>query len=330
MKNAATVISEQRKALLKRMDDVMQHYDHLNDAEFILSQNVAQVRKVIAKYKDELSKPLLKFFTGDGKQYSQIDKIVWDAQRDFEDALKSFDIVPKVAKTDRLMTAIRSEYTNRVMGQIDNTFRDLVTKSVQFQTMAQAAVLPVQAFDNKSTILRQMTIAGKNYDGNQVKGLWDMMTERYGRTDTVRYTKNGAGYNFPMRSYIDMRTQTTAAEVARMVSAVEASVNEIYTGKISRHGAKDSCQFWEGKIVFYSASAKGLFLQQNPQYSEAAAWPTLQELEADKTHMFRPHCKHRILPYPIDMMGEKRARNAIEQNTMPDIPEKINERELAA
>ena len=237
--------------------------------------------------------------------------------------------VPKVARTDKLLTAIRSEYTNRVMGQINNTFRDIVTKSVQFKTMADAARLAPIAADNVSRVLRGVTINGVSYDGTKTERLWDMMTERYGRSDTVRYSRNGAGCNFPMRSYIDMRTQTTAGEVARMVSAVEASANEIYTGKISRHGAIDSCRYWEGKIVFYSQVAKDTFLQKYPQYEAAKSWPTLQEVEKDKTHIFLPNCKHRILPYPIDLMSEKRAMNDIEGNAMPDIPEKIKEPEAA-
>lgn len=329
MKTAETVIREKRLALLKRMNETMKKYDDLNNAEFILSKNIADVRRIVSKYKDELSRPLLQFFLGDGKSYSQIDKMVWDAQAEFDKALAQFDVVPKVARTDKMIAAIRSEYTNRVMGQINNTFKDIVSKSIQFQTMASAARLPLVAADNVSRVLRGVTINGVSYDGTKTENLWKMMTERYGRSDTVRYSRNGAGYNFPMRSYIDMRTQTTAAEVNRMTMAVEAAVNEIYTGKISRHGAIDSCRYWEGKIVFYSQVAKDTFLEKYPQYSAAKEWPTLQEVEKDRTHIFLPNCKHRVLPYPIDLMSEKRAMNDIEANTMPDIPEKIREPEAA-
>jgi len=303
MKTAETVIREKRLALLKRMNETMAKYDDLNNAEFILSKNIAEVRRIVGKYKDELSRPIMQFFLGDGKSYSQIDQMVWDAQADFDKALAQFDVVPKVARTDKLLTAIRSEYTNRVMGQINNTFRDVITKSVQFKTLAEASRLPLVAADNVSRVLRGVTINGVTYDGTKTEGLWNMMTERYGRSDTVRYAKDGAGYNFPMRAYIDMRTKTTAGEVARMVSAVEASANEIYTGKITRHGAIDSCRYWESKIVFYSQVAKDTFLQKYPQYEAAKEWPTLQEVEKDKTHIFLPNCKHRVLPFPSYLMS---------------------------
>jgi len=329
MRTAETVIREKRLALLKRMNETMKKYDQLNDAEYILSKNIAEVRRVIAKYKDELTKPMLQFFLGDGKEYSQIDKMVWDAQKEFDKALSQFDIVPKAPRTDAMLTAIRKEYTTRVMGQINNTFADLTSKAVQFKTLANAARIPLVAADNVSRVLRGVTIDGVTYDGTKTERLWDMMTERYGRSDTVRYSRNGAGYNFPMRAYVDMRTQTTAGEVSRMVNAVEAAANDIYTGRISKHGAIDSCRYWEGKIVFYSDIAKQTFLTKYPQYEAAKDWPTLQEVEKDKTHIFLPNCKHRVLPYPIDLMTEKRAMSEIEANTMPDIPDKIKEPEAA-
>lgn len=329
MKTAETIIREKRLALLKRMDTVMKQYSELNDAEFILSKNIAEVRRVISKYRDELTAPIMRFFIGDGREYSQIDKMIWDAQTEFDKALSTFNVTPKAARTDKLITAIRKEYTNRVMGQINNTFADITTKAVQFQALAPAARLASIAADNVSRVLRTVTIKGVEYDGAKVENIWQAMTERYGQADTVRYTKNGAGYNFPMRSYIDMRTKTTAGEVARMVSAVEASANEIYTGRISRHGAIDSCRFWEGKIVFYSSVAKETFIAKYPQYSAAQSWPTLQEVEKDRTHIFLPNCTHRVLPYPLDLMSEKRAMKDIEENTMPDIPEKVREPEAA-
>ena len=328
MKTAETVIRAKRIELGQRIGQIMRDYDHLNDAEFILSKNPAEVRRVVNAYREKLLMPIYKFFLGDGRAYSQIDQLIWQAQSDFDEALKAFDVTPKKARTEKLLTAIRSEYTNRVLGQVENTFRDIVTKSIQFQTLARSAQLATTAQSNLSNVFRAVTIDGKTYDGTKVDNLWQMMTERYGRSDTVRYSRNGSGYNFPMRSYIDMRTQTTAGEVSRMVSAVEASVNEIYTGRISRHGAVDSCSFWEGKIVFYSQVAKDTFIQLHPEYSEAQSWPTLQQVEADGTHMFKPQCKHRILPYPIQFMTEKRARADIEKNTMPRIPEKINETKI--
>lgn len=328
MRTAETAIRQKRLELGVRIGQIMRDYDHLNDAEWILSKNPAEVRRVVNAYREKLLAPLYKFFLGDGRAYSQIDNLIWQAQADFDEALKAFGVTPKKARTERLLTAIRSEYTNRVLGQVENTFKDIITKGIQFQVLARSAQLATTAQANLSNVFRAVTIDGKTYDGTKVENLWNMMTERYGRSDTVRYTRNGVGYNYPMRSYIDMRTQTTAGEVSRMVSAVEASVNEIYTGRISRHGAVDSCSFWEGKIVFYSQVAKDEFLKQHPEYSEAQSWPTLQEVEADKTHMFKPQCKHRILPYPIQFMTEKRARSDIEQNTMPDIPDKINETKI--
>jgi cytochrome c556 len=327
MKTAETVIRQKRLALLKRMDETIKKYAELNDAEFILSTNIAEVRRIVAKYRDELSKPLFQFFLGDARSYSQIDKVVWDAQAEFDKALAQFQIKPKVARTDKLIAAVRAEYTNRVMGQISNTFRDIVTKSIQFKTLAEAHRLPLVSMDNLPRILRGVVVDGKAYDGRNVEKIWDMMTERYGRADSVKYYRysDGSSFNFPMRSYIDMRTKTIAGEVARMVSAVEASANEIYTGKISRTGAIDSCKYWEGKIVFYSQVAKDTFLEKYPQHSEAKEWPTLQEVEKDRTHIFMPNCTHRVLPLPIDLMPEKTAKKFIEGNTLPKIPEKIRE-----
>jgi putative lipoic acid-binding regulatory protein len=318
MKTAATIIEAKRVELLKRMREIMDKYEELNDAEWVLANTIADIRRKAKAYGETLSAPLVKFFYGDGRSYSQIDQIVWDAQTDFEKALAQFDIEIKVPRTDKMLRAIRQEYTTRVMGQVNNTFRDVVTKAVQFKTLATSAELATVAQANESKVLREVTINGTTYDGAKVDNIWQQMTDRYGRTDTVRYTKNGAGYNFPMRSYIDMRTQTTAGEVARMVSAVEASANDIYTGKISRHGATDSCSKWEGKIIFYSQVAKDEFLAKYPQYDGASDWATLQDVEADKTHMFLPNCKHRVLPYPLHLIPSKRAESDIAQNTMPD------------
>lgn len=89
------------------------------------------------------------------------------------------------------------------------------------------------------------------------------------------------GRRWKVRNYADMLARTKLMEAHKEATINEALAEESYYGRISRHGAKDACANWEGKIVKLVADAPG-------------DYPYIDDLP--KREIFHVNCKHRITP----------------------------------
>jgi hypothetical protein len=62
--------------------------------------------------------------------------------------------------------------------------------------------------------------------------------------------------------------------------------------------------------------------------SRVKNWPTVQEVQDDKTHMLKFACKHRVLPHMIQFFDNEDRDQEIKQSTVPKLPKKINEQKI--
>lgn len=93
---------------------------------------------------------------------------------------------------------------------------------------------------------------------------------------------DAAGRRWKPEVYVDMvtRTKTMFAHMEGTIN--EAVAREVYYGRISRHGAKDACGLWEGRIVKLTSDAPG-------------DYPYLEDLRG-RRDIFHPRCRHLVSP----------------------------------
>ncbi|WP_337102344.1 phage minor capsid protein [Paenibacillus sp. YIM B09110] len=92
---------------------------------------------------------------------------------------------------------------------------------------------------------------------------------------------DAAGRRWKVETYVDMVTRTRA-----MKTQIDATINEslargVRYGVISKHGAKDACGRWEGRIVKLVRDADG-------------PYPFIGDLP--RREIFHPNCRHVISP----------------------------------
>ena len=92
---------------------------------------------------------------------------------------------------------------------------------------------------------------------------------------------DAAGRKWQLKNYVELVARTKNMIVARDTSINEALSRQVYYGRISKHGAKDACRYWEGKIVKLIREAPGDF-------------PFIGDIP--NRELFHPNCKHTVSP----------------------------------
>lgn len=96
---------------------------------------------------------------------------------------------------------------------------------------------------------------------------------------------DASGRKWDTKTYVDTVVRTKMSEAHRE-STINTSVErgKLYA-QISRHGAKDACSKWEGRIVKLIREAEG-------DYPYVGDLPTRE--------IFHPRCKHFLIPVNLD------------------------------
>lgn len=90
---------------------------------------------------------------------------------------------------------------------------------------------------------------------------------------------DAAGRKWKPQVYVEMDVKTKMAAAQREAAINEGVANEAYYGVISRHGAKDMCRVWEGRIIKLVPDAPG-------------DYPYIGDLP--RRDIFHPCCCHTI------------------------------------
>lgn len=89
------------------------------------------------------------------------------------------------------------------------------------------------------------------------------------------------GNRWKVGTYADTVASTKMMQAHREASINEALAEKAYYGRISRHGAKDACRQYEGKIVKLVADAPG-------------DYPYIEDIP--RKQLFHPRCRHLVTP----------------------------------
>lgn len=92
---------------------------------------------------------------------------------------------------------------------------------------------------------------------------------------------DSAGRRWKAETYVEMLVRTKMAETQRQATINEALARGVLYGQISRHGAKDACSKWEGRIVKLTPDAPG-------------DYPYIGDLP--RREIFHPNCRHVVSP----------------------------------
>jgi len=179
---------------------------------------------------------------------------------------------------------------------------------------------------------------------SQLAQTWQQLDKRYGKAGYILYRgsvddpidpslataqQTAARKNYPLESYLYQKEKTIQQEVQTRTAEAMSTANGIYTVKFNNTGTQDSCIFWQDKIVFLSDLAKAQFMARFPeQAARVKGWATVDQIRQDNTHMLKWQCRHRIEPYPIQFFDQNDLNQEIQNNRMPKVPKKINEREI--
>lgn len=282
----------EKEAMLRRVIDIRKRYARLDSLEWSLANDEAAMLAALKKYKADLRGPLLRFFAG-----AQMEKVALRAHNEFLRAVAQY-INPRNLRLQkevsaRLLESLRESVVRNIDGLLAG-FDPLFTERLK-QIKAYAAA------NEQAALLSQIGTAdvkiqslARSTWGDDIGKAWEKMRAKYGSRETVRYRD---GKNYPLNTYLDGRANTTSADVHRLTTQYDAAQSGIYTGKISNHGASDSCRPWEGKIVCFSAESRD---QLSKVYPQARNLKTVDEIRADKsTHMWKFNCRHIVTPYPI-------------------------------
>jgi hypothetical protein len=93
---------------------------------------------------------------------------------------------------------------------------------------------------------------------------------------------DAAGRRWKPATYVDVLVRTKMMEAHKEATINEAVPRGAVYGIISKHGAKDACRNYEGKIVKLDRSAPG-------------DYPFIYDLP--KREIFHPYCKHVVSPF---------------------------------
>lgn len=322
-KKSDFAIREHIAAAKKEIKQLIAEYAWLDNADRILLkiQNIKEVELAIETYVTRL-KQILQKFLGD----NIIEKVGEEAFNDVVKKLKKYIESGQLS----LDYANRAEIIRGALGSlarqentaIDAMRRNLKSKIANFSLLTKQKLNQVKKLiDTTAQQTLSRTFDYKIESEKDLKRYWKLLTKKYGTTATVTYAD---GKQFPVTSYLDMRARTNSELVHSAVTEAIAVGSEIYFGKISAHNTKDSCIYWEDKIIFYNDVLKKSFLSKYPELSKIVGnYATVDDVRRDRTHMFSYNCRHTIMPYPLHLFGYDEMVAELRANKMPVIPSKI-------
>jgi len=319
---ARVISSEQKKALQLALQALVEKHEYLDDALYLLQNNLSKIKLDINRYTAQIEAVILNAYSPD-KVALDVQEALGDFLKNMKAAIESGAMEYRRANVQAFVEAAYSQYSTQVRLVSTNMNATIFSKATQFKTLAQAAEIPLaRQADIAAYTIRQVEIGGKKYTWEPLNNIWEKMNQEYGQRDTIQY-RNGA--NHPLRSYVDARLTTSSAETQRHTTTLQASANGVLFVKTSVNGTTDSCSFWEGKRMFTSEAAR-LEAQKRWPKVDFSGVKTVQEVRADKTHMFKFHCAHILRPDSVQFSDEFEQEIAAER--APKIPQDIDERAL--
>lgn len=317
--------SEVSAEQLRRLQQVIDQYSMLDDSLFTLQTELPRLKTIIDQYGGRIEDVLAGFV--DPEVFG---KLALDAQQQFYNALKTYiengELEYRRTSIDSLLQSFNETYGTQVSRLVDTVTTNLFARAASFRSLAATAEIPLRRIaDIEKYEITSVQINGVQYNHQQLSNIWQQMNDSYGQRDTIQFRN---GRNYPMRSYVDSRANTTQAEAHRLVTIAEGSANGVYFGKVNRTGTTDSCMLHENEIFFLSEGARQEALARWPDIEILRRMKTWDEIKSDGTHMGGFGCKHIVRAVSIQFFSDARFQEALAANPPSSIPKKIDERKI--
>lgn len=252
------------KAYQDAIDRILQQLYRMDLSEFSRANQLAvlkSVGEIITELNEEAS-----LFARESLEKAAKDGVV--------SAIVSLGVVETVAEAEAIVTFNRVNKT-LVQAAIADTQADLLAVTQNVDKKVRSTVRKVSA-----EVMRNNLTQGINATATLRRDIVKELRAQLGESVNTGII-DSAGRRWRPTTYVDMLVRTKMMEAHKEATINEALGRDVKYGVISRHGAKDACRNWEGKVVKLTRDAEG-------------DYPYVGDLP--RKQIFHPFCKHLISP----------------------------------
>lgn len=158
---------------------------------------------------------------------------------------------------------------------IADTQADLLAVTQNVERKTRAAVRQVTA-----DVMRAKTASGINGTQSLQQAITKGIRDKLGNSADSAIV-DARGNRWKLKNYTEMIARTKMMHAHKEATINEALTEGVQYAVISRHGAKDDCAGWEGKVVSLT-------------YDSPDDYPFIDDLP--RNEIFHPNCKHILTP----------------------------------
>lgn len=250
------------KAYQKALDDVLRELDRLDLSKFNRANQLATLKSIadildgLNSEAGDLAKACIEKAAGDG----------------VINTLISIGVVETVAEAEKIaaFNRINKEFVKAVVA---DTQSDLLAVTQNVDKKVRAAVRKVT-----SEVMRNNLTKGVNSTATLRRDIMADLRKQLGDSLNTGII-DAAGRRWRPSKYVDVLVRTKMMEAHKESTINEAISRDVFYGVISRHGAKDACAKWEGKVVKLTPDAPGDYVYIG---------------DISRKELFHPFCKHLV------------------------------------
>jgi hypothetical protein len=196
------------------------------------------------------------------------------ARQGVANAILSLGVVGTLAQAEKLVKFNRVN-AQLVKAAVADTQADLLAVTQNIERKVKTTVRQVVAESMRQNLAKGIN-GRRTMNADILAGLRQKLGDSL-NTGII----DAAGRRWKPEVYVDMVTRTKMMRLTNEASMNEAVQRGAYYGVISKHGAKDGCGKWEGKVVKLVPDAPG-------DYTYIGDIPNRE--------LFHPNCKHTVSP----------------------------------
>ncbi|MFJ7855291.1 phage minor capsid protein [Peribacillus frigoritolerans] len=252
------------KAYQKAIDDILRELERMDLSEFSRANQLSTLKSVgeilngLNKEAGELAKLSIEKAAKDGV----INTII------------SLGVVETVAEAENIV-AFNRVNKELVKAVVADTQKDLLACSLNVDKKVRATVQKVSV-----EVMRNNLTRGINATATLRRDITAELRKQLGESVNTGII-DAAGRKWRPEKYVNVLVRSKMMEAHKEATINEALSREVLYGVISKHGAKDKCAAWEGKVVKFTRGAPGDYVYIG---------------DLPKNEIFHPFCRHLITP----------------------------------
>jgi hypothetical protein len=258
-------VEEVVKAYEKAIDAILRELERIDLTNFQRANALATLKsisEILAELNDEAGK------------LAQI-KVEKAATDGIIRALITLEVVATAAEAEKIVAFNRLN-KEMVAAAVADTQADLLAVTQNVEKKVRAAVRQATAEAMRNNLPR-----GINTSDPIRRAILADLRKTLGDSVNTGII-DAAGRRWKPTTYVDVLVRTKMMQAHKEATINEAVHRGAVYGIISKHGAKDACRNYEGKIVKLDRSADG-------------SYPYIYDLP--KREIFHPFCKHVVSPF---------------------------------